>query len=179
MVLKLAKASNFDQKFIQEVMLKRIRPKNHHFKVPRASRKRNRCRKGSQKGTPREAKAEPKWRTVTSQRVSKYGLYPKGPPSVSDGLWRAPLEVIWDTKARIFSCKRCFKYNIFGEKSGGMVPKKRPAFRLAFKHFRLSSRFKGAHGCSNDQGPSRVSHSHFAVPNAWRKKKRYVVLLPF
>ena len=71
---------------------------------------------------------ESKWRKVTSKRVLKYGLYPKGAPSGPDGLWRVPLEVIWDLKTSFFHTTKagissCF-LNIFGEKSGGTVPKK-------------------------------------------------------
>ena len=77
-------------------------PERPPFYSPTNVPKRNRCRKGSQKGPPREAKVESKWCKVTSKRVLKYGLYPKGAPSGSDGLWRTPLEVIWDPKISFF-----------------------------------------------------------------------------
>ena len=38
---------------------------------------------------------EPKWQKMTSKRVLKYGVCPKGAPSGSDGAWRVPLEAIW------------------------------------------------------------------------------------
>ena len=65
---------------------------------------RNKSPKGLQKGPPWEAKVEPRWQKKTFKRVLKYGLYPKGAPSGSDGLWKAPFEAIWGQLFDDFGC---------------------------------------------------------------------------
>ena len=47
---------------------------------------------------------EPKWQKMTSKRVLKYGVCPKGAPSGSDGAWRVPLEAIWGSFLMILGC---------------------------------------------------------------------------
>ena len=41
---------------------------------------------------------------MTSKRVLKYGVCPKGAPSGSDGAWRVPLEAIWGSFLMILGC---------------------------------------------------------------------------
>ena len=77
---------------------------DHHFKVPRASQRGKGAEKAPKRVPQGKAEVEPKCRKVTSKRVLKYGLCPKGSPSGSDGVWRVPLEAIWGSFLMILGC---------------------------------------------------------------------------
>ena len=64
---------------------------------PRQEQEAQRPPKGSHEGAPNGAK-------MVSKRVFKYGLYPNGGPSGSDGLRRVLFESIWGSFFRDFKC---------------------------------------------------------------------------
>ena len=102
-------------KYHQKALKKSLRsrtPQNSSIFVSWNPQDRNKRPKGFQKGAPREAKVEPKWRKMTSKRVLKYGVCPKGSPGGSDGVWRVPLEAIWGSFLMILGCSFiAFSYN--------------------------------------------------------------------